>query len=603
MNRRHGNSQPGKSQPANSRLADSRPVRFAGIALILAISSLVASPSVAKSTPYIVNGRPTTIGVRPYQVAVLNMPRGDTNYKRLYCGGSVVAPTIVITAGHCTFDSITPPSQGMPGSAVPTSPSDLRVLVNTASLLSGGQSIAVTSIVRHPNYHPEIDETLNDVALLRLATPVTAAPIAIIPPQSDYRITLPGAVGTVSGWGCFDTAAQCGLLSDYPTGLRIAALALHSNPYCTSIYARFHVNFDGVKSLCAGDPSASATAPGPCFGDSGGPLTVPGIGGHDLLIGLVSWGVVCGGTPTAFTRITTYRSWLESHGVPVAPAPFGATTGPLMHAGAHPIAGDFDGDGHSDVLAYVKGATPDVIYRGDASRHLHAGESTTINGGYEPIVCDTNHDTKQDLILYGPGVLPDSALFGADQPGSFTHAPILTINGSYKPLSGDFNHDGVCDILFYGPGAFPDELVLGDGTGHFVPAPVSQVNGIYAPFVGDFNGDGFDDIYWYSPSGHSSEWVAGPGGFHSTVPPSPGPGFTPVAGDFDGNGRTDILWYGLGATPDALWNSTSTGFHRINDIAINGIYATAVGDIDGDGKDEIVWYSSNGTTSIWRYLL
>src|SRR6185437_13893899 len=97
------------------------------------------------------------------------------------------------------------------------------------------------------------------------------------------------------------------------------------------------------------------TAPGPCFGDSGGPLTVAGHNGQRLLIGLVSWGVMCGGESTAFTRVATYRSWLQSYGVPITPPPL--TYGPTRQllAGATPLVGDFDGNGDAQVLAYRPG--------------------------------------------------------------------------------------------------------------------------------------------------------------------------------------------------------------------------------------------------------
>src|SRR5512132_3281995 len=57
--------------------------------------------------PRIVGGNPTTIAEWPWQAAVtLNpalFPVGNA-LDRLICGGSLVAPTIIVTAAHCVFN-------------------------------------------------------------------------------------------------------------------------------------------------------------------------------------------------------------------------------------------------------------------------------------------------------------------------------------------------------------------------------------------------------------------------------------------------------------------------------------------------------------------
>ena len=570
--------------------------RLAAAALIIGTPSLVApTSSGAAVSPLIVNGDVSTIANRPYQIALLDIRFGSDSYHRFRCGGSVVAPKIIITAGHCTFDSLQ--------SAIPTSPSNLRILVNTASLLSGGQIVRVKTIDRHPDYHPDVDATINDIAVLHLTTAVTAPSVAVIPSQSDYRAKPGSTTASVSGWGCFQATTDCRSLSNYPTTLRAANVPLHTNSVCTAIFDELNVGFDSSASLCAGKFDFSVRAPGPCFGDSGGPLTIDGIGGADQLIGVVSWGVKCGVTPVAYTRISTYRSWLIGVGVPVKLAPFGSTSGPTINPSSQPRSGDFDGDGNGDLLAYVTGSGPDQIYRGGAGPLFTVGSTASIFGTYKPIPCDTNEDAKIDLVLYGPGSSLDRAIFGAAEPGSFTAAPTVPINGRYEPLAGDFNGDSFCDILLYGPGVAPDHLLIGDGAAGFSSVPITAITGRYAPVVGDWNSDNVDDIYWFSRNGTSHQWNGGVGGFVSANTVSRPGAYEPIAGDFDGNGYSDVMLYGPGTTPDVLWTSTSTGFHQQFDVSVNGTYNHVATDVDGDGTTEIIWVRASGATSIWSWAL
>src|SRR4051794_6333360 len=66
-------------------------------------------PSTPTPVPRIVGGRPSTIGKWPWQVSLSyrSLPRHDA-YGSHVCGGTLVAPTIVVTAAHCvTFGSDT----------------------------------------------------------------------------------------------------------------------------------------------------------------------------------------------------------------------------------------------------------------------------------------------------------------------------------------------------------------------------------------------------------------------------------------------------------------------------------------------------------------
>ena len=59
-----------------------------------------------RSGQRIVGGTTTTIAAWPWQAAITANPAiyAGNGFQRQFCGGSLVAPTIIITAAHCTFD-------------------------------------------------------------------------------------------------------------------------------------------------------------------------------------------------------------------------------------------------------------------------------------------------------------------------------------------------------------------------------------------------------------------------------------------------------------------------------------------------------------------
>src|SRR5512132_673001 len=56
--------------------------------------------------PRIVGGNPTTIAEWPWQAAVTVNPAivPGNGFDRQICGGSLVAPTIIVTAAHCVYN-------------------------------------------------------------------------------------------------------------------------------------------------------------------------------------------------------------------------------------------------------------------------------------------------------------------------------------------------------------------------------------------------------------------------------------------------------------------------------------------------------------------
>ncbi|MEZ4681550.1 MAG: serine protease [Caldilineaceae bacterium] len=102
--------------------------------------------------PTIVGGQAADPGEYPWQAMLLD----SSGY--FYCGGTLIQPEWILTAGHCTY-GVTP-TQVVLGAH---SRNDNRE--------SGRQTIAVKQVYRHPQFSPS--SLVNDIALLQLSGPAT----------------------------------------------------------------------------------------------------------------------------------------------------------------------------------------------------------------------------------------------------------------------------------------------------------------------------------------------------------------------------------------------------------------------------------------------
>jgi secreted trypsin-like serine protease len=574
----------------------------------VALAALVPAPqATARERSYaasIVNGTVTSLSKWPYIVGIMKKSIADPYYAQ-FCGGSLVAPTIVLSAAHCTFDA----------NNDPLAPAAVDVLVNADDLGDGnqvpfeGQRINVSSIIRHPAYNP--NTIRNDFALFVLSAPAPATPVAIVPPPSDHRWA-GGRPARVAGFGCQVYDAEPGDCTVYPTHLRETGLPMLSDRACENIGGVYALHFDRTNMVCAGSLGhvrqtrpglQEGTAKSPCFGDSGGPLVVEGPSGADYQVGVVSWGPsACGVGPGVFSRIGTssVRPWLRDNGVPVMRGAF--TGGPALSIGGNftPVAGDFDGNGRDDLLLYASGPGRDFLWRGNANNgFVNNANRVTIGGNLRPVAGDFNNDSRDDIFWLGPGDAEDILWQGT--PTGFVRVAAPSVRRAAMPYAGDFNGDGYDDILFSGPGALSDLLLYGGAAG-FTPDPSIDNDDPQAPVVGDFDGDGHDDVVWYGAGNRADAlWRGSPTGLQGPgTATTVGGTFRPVAGDFDGDNRDDIMWFSPNG-PDALRRGTSTGFQSAPEVVLDGTYVGVPGDYDGDAKTDIVWYGAGSSPDRhWR---
>lgn len=261
------------------------------------------------------------------------------------------------------------------------------------------------------------------------------------------------------------------------------------------------------------------------------------------------------------------------------------------------LVGDFDENGQDDLFDYRPGTASDGLWLAVSEPSTQNGftrRAMTINGVYETQLGDFDGDGHLDVLFYAPGATPDAIWYGRGD-ATFTKVT-YTINGTFEPVVTDLDSNATTDILWYGPGRAPDAewRFSTDRTKQSVPI---TINGVYDGVGGgDFNGDFRSDLmFWSHTATRHPVWMStGASGHTVTSLPSPSVGALPVVMNADGDDLSDILWYNPGPAADALALGDAANVQLLP-LRLNSSYVPLVANFDGDNAelDDVLWWSTN----------
>ncbi|MGN6057153.1 MAG: FG-GAP-like repeat-containing protein [Sphingomicrobium sp.] len=177
--------------------------------------------------------------------------------------------------------------------------------------------------------------------------------------------------------------------------------------------------------------------------------------------------------------------------------------------------GDFNGDGHSDILwRNSSGTVTDWLgtANGDFTANW-ASFATSVPNAWQIVgTGDFNGDGRDDILWRNTttGTITD---FLANETGGFTdnyaNAAVQVPTAWSVIGTGDFNGDGLTDILWRNGTTVTDWL--GTATGGFTANwnnfHTSVPTSWNVAQTGDFNGDGIDDLLWRGSDGSITDWL------------------------------------------------------------------------------------------------
>ena len=229
----------------------------------------------------VINGIDAPVNRYPYTVSLQD---GDFHF----CGGSLIAPDLVVSAAHCSG---------------PLSNIAARIVLNPHKL---SDPIAASTIFSVEDYiiHP-FCQTLSmhhDYMIIKLTGSSSLPTVRL---NTNDNLPVAGSSLQVLGWGTkvagFEVAADT---------LQQVDVVTITNEECRKASDAYE-NGITPDSLCAAEVNKGA-----CQGDSGGPLVIAGSSPEeDVQVGIVSWGVGCAEPERKLFRrsIVVFRFLNKSH--------------------------------------------------------------------------------------------------------------------------------------------------------------------------------------------------------------------------------------------------------------------------------------------------
>lgn len=513
---------------------------------------------------------------------------------KAYCIGTglLIAPRLVLTAGHLGIDECTDPSRGP---RLAGTERNVRVMIESPNAMT--ERIAASSEIDHPNYgrrNPKVWSDPGcktgygvDLGIWVLDKPVTAALpyMKLGPPQSGNAVAVNEHLTRIA----FDTSGNS-LVRETRTVVHTT-----SNAYQSEAGANGGVRFatiplqqkDEARTATTGD---SSTAGGLYFNSRG-----------EIV------GVEIGADRHSGTRfvqeIVPYWGWFND----------------VIEAYKAALKfGDFDGDGMADLLywnAQRKGSWIDLSQNGqpDGNKDVYIGRWCKE----ELIIGDFNGDGKDDLLCHRR---KDGKMWiDYSEEGVFngTNATINTGHCRHELYVGDFDGDGWDDVFCGGKHRKRSMSINSKQPQHPFDSWDWQSNDGWCDstttlFIGEFTGDRSDDLLCFQKGVQMSLKQSTGFGEFAAAPKKRltnwcENGIVYIA-NLNNDKKSDIFcWWPEGngmqidfadtTDPEFPFNGADwTSVNRWCNESIGHI--PALSDANGDGRDDLYCYD-NDTGKLW----
>ena len=292
----------------------------------------------------------------------------------------------------------------------------------------------------------------------------------------------------------------------------------------------------------------------------------------------------------------TFHAFLGRGLLAFTPEHLGTLGGPVPSA----VSGDFNGDGHLDIVALVLGSNPKEpviqLLPGDgggrflAPVRLHAHTNWTGFGNRAWLAtADLDADGRLDLA-YVDGESETVTLLRGKGDGTFETRKLTAGRYATRLAVGDFDASGRPDLAVLS--WWDDVRVLRD-----LEVPEPSVIGTNA-VTADFDGDGWNDVASLVGDALQVHLTRPEGGLVPRGPSSVPPGTVRlVPGRFDADATVDVVALSFDWRPDGtttgslgLLRGTGAGTFASAEVLPTGgsTEDLAAGDVDGDGDLDVV---------------